>query len=438
MLLKIAQGVFWILAVCLMPGTAYGEGRDVLPGNAAYKVEVFRGGTWEEIFVYNARVSDYAGNPEAGYTQYTMGFALFTDSFRQPLKVRVTRRAGTFSKVEIRPLSYGIVPDVQTPNSVEFELGDPAQKVSVEFDGNRMENLFILPDLPDTAIPMGANVTYFGPGVHNAGVIRIANESGRILYLDEGAVVLGRIEAENAANLTIRGRGVFCSSQEDHGAGRRPQMEFRNCDNLKIEGILLRDTPNWTLKIVGSTGVHIDNIKEIGWIMNSDGMDFICCRDVLVENTFQRNYDDNVTIKAFNATPEYIASHTNTDGSYSDGAIWMVAGLRNFEVCNYEIRNCVFENIIVEDIDGGKVFCAHFTNAWAFDGLYGQWARNITLRNIAYTGTRATPSWIRGRNDAQSIDGVTIGNFTVNGTPVTDGSGPHLEINEYVRNVTFE
>ncbi|MFR6635563.1 MAG: hypothetical protein ACLUQ6_13615 [Alistipes onderdonkii] len=77
----------------------------------------------------------------------------------------------------------------------------------------------------------------------------------------KGRSCWGRIEAENAANLTIRGRGVFCSSQEDHGAGRRPQMEFRNCDNLKIEGILLRDTPNWTLKIVGSTGVHIDNIK---------------------------------------------------------------------------------------------------------------------------------------------------------------------------------
>ena len=170
-----------------MPGTAYGEGRDVLPGNAAYKVEVFRGGTWEEIFVYNARVSDYAGNPEAGYTQYTMGFALFTDSFRQPLKVRVTRRAGTFSKVEIRPLSYGIVPDVQTPNSVEFELGDPAQKVSVEFDGNRMENLFILPDLPDTAIPTGANVTYFGPGIHNMGRKEILYKDNQTIYLDEGA-----------------------------------------------------------------------------------------------------------------------------------------------------------------------------------------------------------------------------------------------------------
>ena len=46
---------------------------------------------------------------------------------------------------------------------------------------------------------------------------------------------------------------------------------------------------------------------------------------------------------------------------------------------NGTFEDIAFENIIVEDIDGGKVFCAHFTNAWAFDGLYGQWARNITL-----------------------------------------------------------
>ena len=211
----------------------------------------------------------------------------------------------------------------------------------------------------------------------------------------------------------------------------------------------------------------------------------IVTQGIVPDDLYMQALSRNPTIPVYNA-----------DGSYSDGAIWMVAGLRDFEVCNYEIRNCVFwadkahnmlvgpeargiafrnirfhdnivlenrqddgiypgamavmiaddgtfediafENIIVEDIDGGKVFCAHFTNAWAFDGLYGQWARNITLRNIAYTGTRATPSWIRGRSDAQSIDGVTIGNFTVNGAPVTDGSGPHLEINEYVRNVTFE
>ena len=87
---------------------------------------------------------------------------------------------------------------------------------------------------------------------------------------------------------------------------------------------------------------------------------------MLVENTFQRNYDDNVTIKAFNATPEYIASHPMPDGSYSDGAIWMVAGLRDFEVCNYEIRNCVF---------------------WAdkaHNMLVGPEARGIAFRNIRF------------------------------------------------------
>ncbi|MFR6635562.1 MAG: hypothetical protein ACLUQ6_13610 [Alistipes onderdonkii] len=174
MLLKIAQGVFWILAVCLMPGTAYGEGRDVLPGNAAYKVEVFRGGTWEEIFVYNARVSDYAGNPRAGYTQYTMGFALFTDSFRQPLKVSVTRRAeDVFESGDSSALLRHRARRAD-PEQRRVRTGRSRAKVSVEFDGNRMENLFILPDLPDTAIPMGANVTYFGRRVHNAGVIRIA------------------------------------------------------------------------------------------------------------------------------------------------------------------------------------------------------------------------------------------------------------------------
>lgn len=488
--------LFGTMLCVLLTVPVCGAEWDVLPENTAYRVEIFRDGAWKRLAVRSARVSDYAGNPESGYTQHMMGFAMFTDSFTDPLPVRVTRCGKPFSRVEVRPAAYGITPRTIAPDAVEFTLSDPAEKVSVEFDGDRMENLFLFPDRPDRVVPTGSHVTFFGPGVHHAGVIRIENESNRIIYLDEDAVVLGRLEAENAANLTICGRGIFCSSQENHGEGRRPQMEFRNCDNLHIEGILLRDTPNWTLKIVGSMGVHIDNIKQIGWIMNSDGMDFICCRQVLVENTFQRNYDDNVTIKAFNARPEYIAAHTNPDGTYADGAIWMVAGLRTFDVCDYEIRHCVFwadkahnmlvgpeargaifrnirfhdnivlenrqddgiypgamavmiaddglfeqiafERIRIENIRGGKPLCIHFTNAWAFGNLYGRGARDIILRDISCFGTQSTRSWIRGRHAEQTIDGVTIVNFTVNGRRITDGSDPALEINEYVRNVSFE
>ena len=168
--------------------------------------------------------------------------------------------------------------------------------------------------------------------------------------------------------MTIRGRGILCSSKENHGDGRQPQIETFDCDGFKVEGILLRDTPNWTLKIVGSTGVHIDNIKEIGWIMNSDGMDFICCRNVLVENTFQRNYDDNVTIKAFNGKTDYVTAHTASDGSFTDASIWTVYYLaqNKFDVYDYEIRNCVF---------------------WAdkaHNMLVGPEARGIAFRNIRF------------------------------------------------------
>ena len=471
---------------------------DDRPANKAYRVELFRNGAWEEIFVHNALVSDYAPNPEAGYTQYDMGFAMFTDSFSEPVPVRVTLSEGSFSQVEIRPSAYGIRPDAQTSNSVEFTLTDPAQKVSVEFDGNRMENLFLFPDRPDSSIPTGLNVTYFGPGIHNMGRKEILYQDNRTIYLDEGALVYGSIYAKGCRNLTIRGRGILCSSKENHGEGRQPQIETFDCDGFSVEGILLQDTPNWTMKIVGSTGVHVDNVKQIGWIMNSDGMDFICCRDVLVENTFQRNYDDNITIKAFNGTSDYVAAHTAADGSFTDASIWTVYYLPQdkFDVSNYEIRNCVFwadkahnmvvgpesrgipfrdirfhdnivlenrqddevypgamavmvadngtfegitfEDIQIEDIRGGKPLCIQFANAWAFDGLYGQWARDITLRDIVCTGDQSTRSRIRGRSDTQGIDGVTISNFTVDGRPVTDGTGPDLEIDDYVWNVSFE
>ena len=466
---------------------------DVFPANADYTVEILRSGSWEPLFVHNAKVSDYAGNPEAGYTQYDMGFVMFTDEFQSPVRLRITR-ATAFSNVEIRPSAYGIKPAARSGKSIEIEIPGPEKKISVEFDGDRMRNLFIFPDLPEQDKPSGTNVTYFGPGVHNVGLI--SPKSGQTIYIDEGAVVLGRIKAENASNLTIAGRGILCGSRENHGDGRLPQIELLKCNNLTIKGIMLRDTPNWTIKMTGCNGVHINNIKEIGWIMNSDGMDFICCRNVLVENTFQRNYDDNVTIKAFNAKPEYIASHTADDGSYTDGTIWMVNALTEFDVDNIEVRNCVFwadkahnmvvgpesrgipftnikfigntvlenrqndsvypgtmavmiadngtfsdisfEDITVEDINGGKVICVHFANAWAFDNLYGQWARNITFRNVTYNGTRASKSWVRGRDASHVLDGLTVSGLKFNGTAVTNGSGSYFEVNSYVKNIKFE
>ena len=494
MKMKRTKILLCVLMTICMCSCNTGHQMHIPDKNEDFLVEILKNGKWKEIPVHNAKVSDYVGNPEAGYQQYNMGFAMFTDDFKEPVKVRVTKKDG-FNSVCARPASYGIEMQRCSNKKVEFTITDPGKKISVEFDGDRMQNLFILPDLPDADIPEGDNVIYYGPGIHDAGEIKLEWWNNATIYIDSEAIVYGRIVANRCDSLTIRGRGILCSSKENHGEGRKPQIETYACNHLTIEGIMLRDTPNWTIKVVGSDHVHVNNIKEIGWIMNSDGMDFLCCRHVLVENTFQRNYDDNVTIKAFNASPEYIRKNSETDGSYKDWTIGMVEGLDKFDVYDIEVRNCVFwadkahnmlvgpesrgipfsnirftgnvvlenrqndkvypgtmavmiadngtfsditfSDIEVEDINGGKVLCIQFTNAWAYGNKYGQWAKNITIEKIRYEGHRSTASKIYGLNSTQKIDGVKISDFTVNGEKILHPN-TNLDVNEYVENIVFE
>ena len=494
MKMKRTKILLCVLMTICMCSCNTGHQMHIPDKNEDFLVEILKNGKWKEIPVHNAKVSDYVGNPEAGYQQYDMGFAMFTDDFKEPVKVRVTKKDG-FNSVCARPTSYGIEMQRCSNKKVEFTITDPGKKISVEFDGDRMQNLFILPDLPDADIPEGDNVIYYGPGIHDAGEIKLEWWNNATIYIDSEAIVYGRIVANRCDSLTIRGRGILCSSKENHGEGRKPQIETYACNHLTIEGIMLRDTPNWTIKVVGSDHVHVNNIKEIGWIMNSDGMDFLCCRHVLVENTFQRNYDDNVTIKAFNASPEYIRKNSETDGSYKDWTIGMVEGLDKFDVYDIEVRNCVFwadkahnmlvgpesrgipfsnirftgnvvlenrqndkvypgtmavmiadngtfsditfSDIEVEDINGGKVLCIQFTNAWAYGNKYGQWAKNITIEKIRYEGHRSTASKIYGLNSTQKIDGVKISDFTVNGEKILHPN-TNLDVNEYVENIVFE
>ena len=494
MKMKRTKILLCVLMIICMCSCNTGHQIHIPDKNEDFLVEILKNGKWKEIPVHNAKVSDYVGNPEAGYQQYNMGFAMFTDDFKEPVKVRVTKKDG-FNSVCARPTSYRIEMQRCSNKKVEFTITDPGKKISVEFDGDRMQNLFIFPDFPDADIPVGDNVIYYGPGIHDAGEIKLEWWNNATIYIDSEAIVYGRIVANRCDSLTIRGRGILCSSKENHGEGRRPQIETYACNHLTIEGIMLRDTPNWTIKVVGSDHVHINNIKQIGWIMNSDGMDLICCRHVLVENTFQRNYDDNVTIKAFNASPEYIRNNSETDGSYKDGTIGMVEGLDKFDVYDIEVRNCVFwadkahnmlvgpesrgvtfsdihfhDNIVlenrqdddtypgtmavmiadngtfsditfsdieVEDINGGKVLCIQFTNAWAYGNKYGQWAKNITIEKIRYKGHRSTASKIYGLNSTQKIDGVKISDFTVNGEKILHPN-TNLDVNEYVEHIVFE
>ena len=234
--------------------------------NKDYEVSLLQDGQWQSQNVYGALTSNYdrhhANHRDfVGVERFVMGFVMLTDEFQKPVKVRVTRKGEPFERVEIRPTSYRIKPRRIDPNTVEFTLRSPSQKVSVEFDGDRSSNIFIIPDLPSER-PVGGDIIYFGRGEHDVGELWL--KSGQTLYLDAGAVVYGQLRAEGQSDIKVAGRGIFCGSRADHGERTRNvlvNMEY--CKNVEFEGVLFRDSPSWTLRFLECEGVHIDNVKQI-------------------------------------------------------------------------------------------------------------------------------------------------------------------------------
>ena len=141
-------------------GNITAETADTMPRhrlhNDLYRVRISTDNGRRCIKVHGALVSDITRRDRnnidtTGVARTLMGFAMFTDDFSTPVRVRVRRRGQPFDSVEVRPAAYAIPTRRISRRTVEFTLERPTQKVSVEFDGDRARNLFVLPDLPDTA-----------------------------------------------------------------------------------------------------------------------------------------------------------------------------------------------------------------------------------------------------------------------------------------------
>lgn len=407
--------------------------------------------------------------------------------FKRNVKVRI-EPGFQFDKVEIRPVSYGIEYK-KVDGGIEFELVNASQKVSVEFDGDRAENLFLFPDLPDMDKPdkNESNVLYYGPGQHDVGCIVM--KSNQTLYLDEGAFVYGHIVGKRIENIKISGRGVLCGARETHSDEKRTQlMNFVHCRNVEISGVTLIDSPAWTIRLKNSQDLLVDNVKQISWILNSDGLDICNCRHVRVRNCFFRNYDDCITVKnqalakmgcedilvencvgwtdcanVFLVGPEcgttreprtnYIrnvtfrncivletpALHDSEEGD--DGWRGGCAAI-NARVGTYEgaggggrMSDILFENIRIEDLTGGRPIATEIVS----DGENTGSLTGVTFRNITFKGSKFLPAQVRGVSKKFPLRNVTLDNVVFNGKYIRKADNKkYLFINPYIENLQFK
>ena len=324
-------------------------------------------------------------------------FARF--DFRGAAEVRVTPRRA-FTNVVVRPVSAKVAVR-REGDSVRFTI-TKAGAYSVEFDG-RHRNLMLFADPPrdwKDVDRSAANVRYFGPGEHDAGLITL--KTGETLFIDEGAVVYGRVFAKDAPGIRICGKGILDSSrvravpraidpalaEEQRRKGwaitnveRFDAVRLEFCDDVRIEGVTIRDSPLYTIRPICCDNLLVDNVKIVGnWRYNSDGIDMHNCRKVRIRDSFLRTFDDSICVKGFDyVLPESEMLHNGVlhdvfeDVVVERCTIWNDWGRAleiGAETRAREIRNVVFRDCDVIALHEAPLDVQNCDQAYVHDIVY--------------------------------------------------------------------
>ena len=247
--------------------------------NDDYTVKVRQAGEkdWVDLFEYNVKV-DMDTKSDATMVQF---------DFSGKVEVLIRKNNGEIRSAIVRPLSKGIQPKIDG-NFLLFTLDKP-QKLSVEFNGDRLNNLHvfanpIIKDIPDKNDP---NVMYFESGIHEptdaAGkCFRIP--SNTTVYLEGGAVLKGCLNCDSVENVKILGYGMLLEPQQG--------ISVAYSKNVLIDGITVVNSRHYTVSGGQSQGITIKNLKSFSYQGWSDGLDFMSCSDIVIDDVFLRNSDD--------------------------------------------------------------------------------------------------------------------------------------------------
>ena len=455
--------LFWVLIFSLSVSaqlvTHPGGVRIGIAPNDDYTVRVREpGGQWQNLFEYNVHV-DMDRVQDATMVQFDMG--------KGPVEVMVKKNNGKIYDVDIRPLKNNIA-YTQVGNSILFTLDKP-QYLSVEFNGDRLNNLhlFANPLETETYTEDADGVMYFGRGVHQGfedNTIKIP--SNTIVYLAPGAIVKAKLLVINAENVRIIGRGILDKPQRG--------IEVTDSKNILIDGITVINPEHYTVFGGGTTGLTIKNLKSFssrGW---SDGIDLMCCNDVLIDNVFMRNSDDciaiyghrwdwwggsrNVTVQ--NSVLWADVAHPINVGGHGDpesptGELIEDITFRNIDILEHDeddepyqgcmtvdcgdknfVRNVLFEDIRVENIQEGRLFYVKVRFNEKYDKQPGRGIENVTFRNITYNGIGENPSMIEGLDNTRKVSGITFDNVIINGEKMK--SLDDFTINEFIEDIKIK
>jgi hypothetical protein len=408
--------------------------------NNDFTVKVRQAGKdWQDLPTYMIKVDEVKGNKH-NVENSSMGYFDFSGE----VEVSVTYNKGSIQTFRVRPLSYGIIPQV-VGNTLTFKLNQP-RNLSVEVNGDIFHNLQLFANPIDSFKPnlKDKNLIYFGPGIHQLEERKLQVPSGKTVYIAGGAVLMGQVLIDSVHDVKVMGRGMIDPSV-------KMGIRIANSKNVLVEGLFCTQCLTG-----GSDSVVIRNVKSISYYGWGDGMNVMASNNVLFDGVFCRNSDDcttvygtrggfvggcrnitmqNSTLWADVAHPILVGTHGNTKNpevlenlNYVNidildhkeaqidyqGCMSLNAGDNNL------IRNVRFENIRVEDFRQGQLFNLRvFYNA-KYCTSPGRGIENVLFKDVVYNGKNAEQSIIAGYDDNRKIKNVVFENLIVNGKLITD------------------
>ena len=431
-----------------------------MPHNDDYTVRVrMLGGEWQDVFEYKVQV-DLDKPQDASMVQFDMG---------SPVEVMVKKNNGTVREVAIRPLNNNIACR-QVQNAVFFTLDKP-QNLSVEFNGDRLHNLhlFANPMEEEVYSEEAKGVMFFGPGIHSPKDLpnnQIRIPSNTTVYLAPGAVLKAKLLVDNAENVRIIGRGIL-----DHPVRG---IEITDAKNVLIDGITVVNPEHYTVFGGGSSEIVIRNLKTFSCKSWSDGIDMMCCRKVLVDNVFLRTGDDcialynhrwnwwggssDITVRnsvlwADVAHPINVGGHGDPDSL--TGEVIENLTFHNIDILEHDeddplyqgcmtvdcgdknwVRNVLFEDIRVENIQEGRLFYVKVRFNPKYDKQPGNGIEGITFRNITYTGVGENASLVQGLDKNRCVRNVVFDSIMINGVKMKHLKG--IIKNEFIEDIEIK
>ncbi len=287
----------------------------------------------------------------------------------------------------------------------------------------------------------------------------ISPESDTVIFIDEGGIMDGKINAKGASRLRIVGNGYIFGKNRLSGGGAHP-INLEDCTDVEINGVTIVGYHTWNIRLWKCRDVLIQNVKIMSYNEWSDGIDIVCSENIVVRHVFVKNEDDCICIKASKHRPYNFEGGDAKNILIEDCVLWsgprgnsLEIGyelnngtienilFRNVDVLhrqtrevkyhrtviamhhagNTTIRNITYENIYAEETEENFIILSHMhVPLW---GLGGGTIENVSLRNVTLAGGELRPSYIRcrpfelpeGEAHSCTLRDITFENLTIHG-----------------------